>query len=432
MPAGARRAGVATCHALPTLERQLRLLRHFAAVTYPFACVPFLFLYFQDHGLDDQGYGVVIGAYYAAMFLAELPTGLLADRYGPKPMLVAGPLLLAAGFGLLLVWRTFAGFLAGEILLGLAHAVLSGPPSVLLYETLREHDASARYLVEEARCGRNRLLGTGLSFLLGGALTRLGNDTGTAYTWAIAATCVGNLAAAAIAMGLRPEPGRPAVPLRVFAAQLAHDLAKPPVRWLLGYWVVLFALLRFPFHDYQPYLRAAAPLEPWCADPLWVGGLFALLNLVAAPLSGKVPALVATVGRRALFWGMPLVLVASLLVMAGERHAAALGAGSRGLVWLGLAMFFVQQVPFGLHMALVQEFVNHRIGSRARTTVLSALSLGARLLYAGLNVLLFWVQDTAGMAAAFAGVAAGGLVLTCLVMWTRPKGLLRGAGELPD
>lgn len=423
-------AGRGNVPGLNPLDRQLRLLRHFAAVTYPFACVPFLFLYFRDHGLDDHGYGVVIGAYYAAMFLAELPTGLLADRYGPKPMLVAGPLLLAAGFGLLLGWPTFAGFLAGEMLLGLGHAVLSGPPSVLLYETLREHGLGPRYLAEEARCGRNRLLGTGVSFLLGGALVQVGSPAGAAYGWAIAATCVGNLVAAAIAARLRPEPGRPALPLREFAGQLGHDLAQPPVRWLLAYWVVLFALLRFPFHDYQPYFRALAPLEPWLADPLWVGALFALLNLVAAPLSGRVPRLVGLLGRRTLFWGMPLVLVVSLLVMAGERHAAAVGSGSRALAWLGVAMCFLQQVPYGMHLALVQEFVNHRIGSRARTTVLSALSLGARLCYAGLNVLLFWVQDTAGMAWAFGSAAVGGLLCTVAVMWLRPKGLLRGTGEL--
>lgn len=412
------------------LDRQLGLLRAFAWVTYPFACVPFLFLFFQQHGLDQQQFGEIIAVYYLAMFLAEVPTGVLADRFGPKLMLVLGPLLLAVGFGTLLMVPTYEGFLAGEALLGLGHAVLSGPPATILYETLREHDAQPRYLLEESRINRNRLLGTGCSFLLGGTVAFFGNATRDAYGLAIVATCVGTVAASAIALCLRPEPGRPMLPMRVFVRHVAQDLGRAPVRWLLGYWIVLFALLRYPFHNYQPYLKEATAQEPLFANPMLVGVLFALLNLVAAPLSSMVPRLVQRWGRRSLFWGMPLALAASLVVMAAERYAAASGHGSRALAWLGIAMFFVQQVPFGMHWALVQEFVNHRIGREARTTVMSALSLGARLVYAGCNVLLFWAQEHHGMAATLLWAGVIGAVSITIVMWLRPAGLLRGQGPI--
>lgn len=153
-------------------------------------------------------------------------------------------------------------------------------------------------------------------------------------------------------------------------------------------------------------------------------------NLAAAPLSALVPRIVARIGRRPLFWAMPLSLCGSLLVMAWERDHAAAGLGSAGLAWLGVAMFFVQQVPFGMHWSLLQEFVNHRIDSATRTTVLSALSLAARAAYAGLNVLLFDLQDRSGLATAFASAALGGFLLTVLVMWLRPAGLLRGRGPV--
>src|SRR5689334_5576272 len=136
--------------------------------------------------------------------------------------------------------------------------------------------------------------------------------------------------------------------------------------------------------------------------------MFAAMNLAAAPLSAMVPRLVQRLGRRPLFWGMPLVLCASLAVMAWERSRADAGAGSRALAWLGIAMFFVQQVPFGMHQALLQEFVNHRIGAATRTTVLSALSLGARAVYATINVALFHTQDAHGLATALLVAGIGG------------------------
>ena len=128
------------------LDRQLRALKAYALATYPFACVPFLFLFFRHHGMDQGQYGEIVGAYYVAMFVAELPTGVLADRFGRKRMLVLGPLLLAVGFATLLVWPTYAGFLVGEVLLGVGHAVLSGPPAAILYEALREHGQEHRFL----------------------------------------------------------------------------------------------------------------------------------------------------------------------------------------------------------------------------------------------------------------------------------------------
>lgn len=408
------------------LERQLQRLRAYALLTYPFACVPFLFLFFRHHGMDEGDYGEIVGAYYLAMFVAEVPTGVLADRFGPKRMLVLGPLLLAGGFGALLAWPTYGGFLAGEVLLGLGHAVLSGPPSTILYETLREHGQQHRYLAEESRMQSRRLLGTGTSFLIGGALLRLGSTTADAYWLTIVATCAACTAAAGIGTLLAPEPGRPAPGLREFARQVRGDLGKRAVLWLLAYWAILFTLLRFPFHDYQPWLSAASREEPLFHDPLFVGLLYAAMNLAAAPLSAAVPRFVARFGRRPLFWSMPLVLCASMAVMAAERWNAANGGGTRVLAWIGVSMFFVQQVPFGMHMALLQDFVNHRIGPGARTTVLSALSLVARCFYAGCNVALFHVQRAHGMAIALGITAIVGAAVTVAVMWLRPRGVLRG------
>lgn len=411
------------------LDRQLRRLMAYALATYPFACVPFLFLFFRQHGMDEAQYGEIVGAYYVAMFVAELPTGVLADVFGRKRMLVLGPLLLAVGFGTLLLWPTYAGFLLGEVLLGLGHAVLSGPPAAMLYEALRDHGQEHRFLQLEARLSALRLVGTGSSFLLGGALVRwLGPEQG--YAAAIVATCCGTVAAALIALLLPNGPVRPQLRVQAFVRQVGDELRRPAVLWLLAYWLVLFALLRFPFHDYQPYLREAGQLVPLLHDPLFVGVLFAAMNLAAAPCSAIVPRLVHRHGRRFLFWAMPLSLCLSMGVLAYERHRAGSGDGAPWLVWCGIAMFFVQQVPFGMHWSLLQEFVNHRIGSATRTTVLSALSLAARATYAGINVLLFSLQHRHGLAYAFAMAATCGGALAFAVLWLRPKGLLRGSGPV--
>lgn len=396
-------------------------------MTYPFACVPFLYLYFADHGLDAGDYGEVLTAYYVTMFVAEVPTGVLADRFGPKRMLLLGPLILAGGFGTMLASPNYTGFLIGEILLGLGHSVLSGPPTAVLYETLLRHDQQHRYLAEESRIHACRLYGTGSAFLLGGLLVHYGDAEGTAYRLAIIVTCALHAIATLCALRLPThvasrQPGKP----REFLDHARRELRRPPVRWLLFYWLVLFTLLRFPFHNYQPYLKATGEIEPLLANGIVIGLVFAVLNLVAAPLSSRVPQLVTRFGRRTLFWGMPMVLGMSLLVMTGERFLADSGHGTRLWCWVGVSMFFVQQVPFAMHWPILHEFVNHRIGSAARTTVLSVMSLGARSAYALVNVLLFHLQARHGLGTALLAAAVFGMTCAVLVMWIRPRGLLRG------
>jgi hypothetical protein len=271
------------------------------------------------------------------------------------------------------------------------------------------------------------MLGTGVAFLLGGALARWSVPTQDGWEPTIVATAGLCAVAAVLAATLHGGPPRAQLRLPAFLRGVAHEVRRPAVLWLLGYWVVLFALLRFPFHDYQPYLRAAGGAEPLFHDPLFVGLLFALMNLAAAPFGALLPRLVERIGRRPLFWGMPLLLCGSMAVMAWASHA---GGGSRTIAWLGVSMFFLQQIPFGMHWALLQEFVNHRIAGATRTTVLSALSLAARAVYAGLNVALFRLQDDAGLATALIAVSTGGAAATCAVLWLRPRGLLRGDGPL--
>ncbi len=400
------------------LSRQLRLLRAYGLLTYPFACVPFLWFYFADHGVTLAGYGELIAWYYLAMFVAELPTGMLADRCGRKPMLVLGPLLLATGFGTLWLWRSHLGFCLGEVVMGIGHAVLSGPASALLYDSLKERRQEHRFLAEEARLHGRRLLGTGAAFLLGGAVAWLCSSGGRwDFTATIPLTALLCLLGSALAVGLR-EPAVPRPAPREFLRGAAQDLRQRPVLWLLVYYVVLFALLRHPFHNYQVYLDEVAATHRWLGDPLVIGGLYAGLNLVAAPCSRQVPVLLERCGRRFLFWAMPVVLALSIVAMAAPGP------------W-GVLLFVLQQVPFGMHWALVQDFVNHRIRPESRTTVLSALSLGGRMVFAGLSVLLFRLQDQGGHGQAFLAAGLGGLLLTVLVMLLRPRGLLRGQGVLP-
>lgn len=345
------------------LERQIRLLRAYAALTYPFACVPFLWFWFDDLGITPPQYATLISVYYVTMVVAEVPTGLLADRFGPRRALICGPLLLALGFVVIGASSTFPAFCVGEALLGLGHSILSGPPAALLFESLRRRGRAGEFHRQEAIANTARLLGTAGAFLVGGALVAAVDIPAAIYLTAGLCSL-----AAVFAWFLedleRSTPRETDIPGPSLLRRAWADLRHPAVAWLLAYYVVLFALLRFPFHTYQPFLR-----EVGAEDPLAIGFLFFALNLVAAPCSRLTPWLCRRFGPIRLFWAMPLMISLSLLLMAGRPDG------------LGIALFFVHQIPFGMHWAVIQDYANHRIGSEARATTLSVLSFTGRIVF---------------------------------------------------
>lgn len=386
---------------MPRVQAQLRLLGLHGLLTYPFACVPFLFFYFQERGIEVAGYTQLIAWYYWAMVVCEVPTGLFADRFGRQPALVLGSALLAAGFCLLALGDGFAWFALGQVVLGVGHSLLSGPPTALLHDSLREAGEEDRFIQVESRIHAGRLLGTGLSFLLGGILAQLFGLTST--IWVTAGLCA---AASACAHRLRepPRDQRPRGPALVRAAAL--DLKQPALLWILVYFITLFFLLRFCFHTYQPYFAETVRSQVAEYQYLILGGLFFALNLLAAPASRLSPRLAN--GRRAqlILTLLPLTLAASFLLMAGLPS------------WLGIAMFCFHQVPFGLHWGLVQHFVNRRIGDQARATVLSVLSFAGRTAFALVLPFLGQMQESRGTPAVYGVVGVAGVLLT--LVWCSP------------
>ncbi|MEV0671141.1 MFS transporter [Mycobacterium sp. NPDC050441] len=83
-------------------------------------------LLFTDHGLGLAAIGLIKGLYPLLWGLGQIPTGHLADRIGRKPLVVAGMLVQAGGFGLalaLLNWPLLAG-VTSAIALGLGTAMV--------------------------------------------------------------------------------------------------------------------------------------------------------------------------------------------------------------------------------------------------------------------------------------------------------------------
>jgi MFS family permease len=73
----------------------------------------------RDLGLDAAALGLLTSAYFIAFAAAQLPLGLLLDRFGPRRVETGLLLLAAVGAALFAVSDGIAGLIAGRALIGL-------------------------------------------------------------------------------------------------------------------------------------------------------------------------------------------------------------------------------------------------------------------------------------------------------------------------
>ena len=87
--------------------------------------------------MDAAHFGVVLGSFGIGYLLAQIPGGLLADKFGGKAMLVISPLLWALFTGLTGFVEVTAAFIAVRICFGFAE----GLSNTSVYKTFGEHFA---------------------------------------------------------------------------------------------------------------------------------------------------------------------------------------------------------------------------------------------------------------------------------------------------
>ncbi|MGW3772023.1 MFS transporter [Actinomadura verrucosospora] len=100
---------------------------------------------FAETGLSPAAVSSLFVIWSVTAFALELPSGLWADVFSRRWLLVAAPLLPGAGFGLWAFFPSYPAFAAGFVLWGAGSALRSGTMQALVYEELQRVGASGAY-----------------------------------------------------------------------------------------------------------------------------------------------------------------------------------------------------------------------------------------------------------------------------------------------
>jgi predicted MFS family arabinose efflux permease len=368
--------------------------------------VPVEKLFMTEIGFTAATVGVMAAAYAALVPVVELPSGILADRWSRRNVLVVACLALVATALLGGLATTVPWYVLSMVPLGIYFAMWTGTMDAIVYDTVLEETGSSDTF--ERDLGRVRFVESitlVASALAGGVLANL-TSTRLTYFLTIPASALAVVAflrfreptlhKAAERTSLRTQIG---VTWRTVASRGA-------LRPVVALAVLVAALLQIVF-EFGPLWLIALSASALFFGPFWA-------------------AMVSTLGLAGLLAGRlnlarPAVLAAAVVAMAAA--ALALVAGR------GVVVVTVAQVTLALTLAVVSihatKLLHDAVPSTVRSGVASGVSAFTWIAFLPLATGFGLLADRVGVARAgwliVAAVALAGAVLVRVV--ARPAAL---------
>ncbi|HYG83933.1 MAG TPA: MFS transporter [Verrucomicrobiae bacterium] len=131
-------------------------------------CMPiyplYALMFAQQGGLDNTAISYLFIIWVLIAMVAEVPTGIIADRMSRKQALMYSYLLQAAAFLVWLAVPSFGGYAAGFVLWGIGYAFSSGTFQAYLYEELKAQGDKILFNKVFARSQSLKLAGMMLAY----------------------------------------------------------------------------------------------------------------------------------------------------------------------------------------------------------------------------------------------------------------------------
>jgi MFS family permease len=365
---------------------------------------PVLAVLFLDLGLTATQYTLLNVAWAAASLLSDVPAGVLADRIGRKPLLVAAGCCMVAEMAILCVAPRDGGVvlflfcLANRLLSGLAEGLASGADEAIVYDSLAERGRTGEWQHVLEQLTRWQSVGFVVAMLAGGAVYAPGFvngaldclglhtslDQATTLRFPIYLTLASAIGVLLLALNFR-EPSR-RLPHAIEDPEGHHAASVTGAfafvlqagRWLLGSPVALFVVTAGFLFESSVRLFLT-----------FSSSYFRLIDIPEIAF-GALGAVMGGLGFFVSPWARRMIVTGSI-----GRSFRIIGAvifvGLCGLAWHPRHWGLLFAFPLGAAMTLigfsVSSYLNTLVDSHHRATVLSFKGLAFNFAYGGVSLL---------------------------------------------
>lgn len=130
-------------------------------------------LFFSKHGLNPYQISLLIPVWSIVTITLEVPTGILADKYSRRNLLIIASLLRAIGFVIWLMFPSFLGFAIGFIFWGLRNVLSSGTFESFVYDELKSLNSEGYYEKALGKISGYKFLALMVATIIGGLLAEI-------------------------------------------------------------------------------------------------------------------------------------------------------------------------------------------------------------------------------------------------------------------
>jgi MFS family permease len=364
---------------------------------------PIWVIYLQeDRGLSLTQITLLDTPFFLLIVLAEVPTGAIADRFGRRVSLMLGSGLFAVAVAIFGIAESYPIILLSYTAWGLGQTFQSGADAAILYDSLKRVGREDDYQKINSRLWALTSLAVLIAILIGAPIAAATN-----YSIPILLSAGIALLSVPVAFSMRePLHKREVEPeryLQTVISGVGDAWRQPALRWIILFSGLLMAATFTPLVFVQPFLNehgvSTGNLGLWQAPVRGIGIVSALLAYQ----------FVSRAGQRVSFFAMPIALAIGMLSLAGI-----------GSLWVYVAFLPLGMVA-GMQNPVLASYINRRIPSERRATMLSVQSVIGNIMFAGLQPLGGVVADAAGIRGMFLmfGMIALVVAPAILLLWAR-------------
>jgi MFS family permease len=339
---------------------------------------------------------MILQAIFAiSMFLLEVPTGVVADRFGRKTSLIFAGVAAVIAPLVYVIHPNFWIFALGEFVWAFGAALTSGADSALIYDSLKEVKEEKRSKKIMARYGSFSLAGIMVAALIGGLVAQLWGPMMPMLLTSV--PMVGALAIAFTFKEPRESKEKKESYWKTLKGGVKYLRGHRELRVLLFDYVIVGTLAFFMIWVYQVILQSYdVPL-------VWFGVIHAGIVV------GEIIVLTNVERIEKLFGGKKKYLTNSAFMIGGLFLVLAF---YRNLYVAVVCLFVIG--AFGLtRKSIFSSYLNKFIESHNRATVLSVIAMVYSLSMATIDIILGRIVDwnlQIGL-----GIVGGAIILFTLV-----------------
>jgi len=386
-------------------DDQIRRYFLFRAVTSFSMWLPFWTLWAYVNVNNLFLLTIVDSAFWITMIIVQIPAGLLGDKWGRKPVLFVGEAVYAAGVFMFGFGTNFWTLIAGNVIWAVGVCFVVAGDTPFLYDTLLEHGRQGEFIKIAARQWTVQATANAVACVVGGLLVQFIAYERLDLTLEISAL-IGLVGSLTILLVKEPQVSREH--FVSYGKQLREGMRRVmssrAILTLITFQIVIEIATYVMTVFRSVYMKNNLNL-----DYIELGSFVAAFTLFGGFAAFQAGRIEGRLGERRSLLFLLVAIVSSFVVVFLVTHPSVI-----------LIQFVVYSVS-ALQAPIINGYINKRVDSQHRSTVIAIASLLFTVALTVVEIGSGWIAQAYGLTTSLLilAIAATPVGLYLLVLWNR-------------